>query len=153
MRRCQLKLTTIVLEGALSGLVSRKTEGRPRGSCRTNRGFNIWPWVKIQIVPPVNIPISTKIGSKMGGAPTPKWYHFDPRPYLLRFQTSRPSAQCFNLRRETARIAAKPASKDFLHGKLRLKGEALLEILQAEHEKFVHSPPSRTPTRSGLAPT
>ena len=25
-------------------------------------------------VPPVNIPIPTKIGSKMGGAPTPKWY-------------------------------------------------------------------------------
>ena len=32
-----------------------------------------WPWVKIQIVPPVSIPIPTKIGSKMGGAPTPKW--------------------------------------------------------------------------------
>ena len=28
-------------------------------------------------VPPVNIPIPTKIGSKMGGAPTPKW---DPDP-------------------------------------------------------------------------
>ena len=27
-------------------------------------------------VPPVNIPIPTKIGSKMGGAPTPKWYHW-----------------------------------------------------------------------------
>ena len=27
-------------------------------------------------VPPVNIPIPTKIGSKMGGAPTPKWYWF-----------------------------------------------------------------------------
>ena len=32
-----------------------------------------WPWVKSP-VPPVNIPIPTKIGSKMGGAPkTPKW--------------------------------------------------------------------------------
>ena len=30
----------------------------------------IWPWVKIQIVPPVNIPIPT-IGSKMGCAHTP----------------------------------------------------------------------------------
>ena len=27
-------------------------------------------------VPPVNIPIPTKIGSKMGGAPIPKWYHW-----------------------------------------------------------------------------
>ena len=26
-----------------------------------------WPWVKTQIVPPVNIPIPSKIGSKMGG--------------------------------------------------------------------------------------
>ena len=36
----------------------------------------MWPWVKIQIVPPVNIPIPTKIGSKMGGEVThqPKWY-------------------------------------------------------------------------------
>ena len=33
-------------------------------------------------VPPVNIPIPTKIGSKMGGAPTPKWdtIGFDPQP-------------------------------------------------------------------------
>ena len=29
--------------------------------------FRIWPWAKIQIVPPVQIPIPTKIGSKMGG--------------------------------------------------------------------------------------
>ena len=36
-------------------------------------------------VPPVNIPIPTKIGSKMGGAPkTPKWYHsFEPQPWCL----------------------------------------------------------------------
>ena len=35
----------------------------------------IWPWAKIQIVPPVNIPIPTKIGSKLGGEFTyqPKW--------------------------------------------------------------------------------
>ena len=34
-----------------------------------------WPWVKIQIVPPVNTPIPTKIGSKMGSEFTenPKW--------------------------------------------------------------------------------
>ena len=31
-----------------------------------------WPWVKNQIVPPVSIPIPTKIGSKMGGEPNPK---------------------------------------------------------------------------------
>ena len=33
-------------------------------------------------VPPVNIPIPTKIGPKMGGAPTPKWepIGFDPQP-------------------------------------------------------------------------
>ena len=29
----------------------------------------IWPWVQIQIVPPVNIPIPTRIGSKIDGAP------------------------------------------------------------------------------------
>ena len=31
---------------------------------------------------PVNIPIPTKIGSKKGGAPTPKWYQngFAPQP-------------------------------------------------------------------------
>ena len=42
----------------------------------------ISPWIKSQIVPPVNIPIPTKIGSKMGGAPTPKWdsIGFDPQP-------------------------------------------------------------------------
>ena len=36
---------------------------------------SIWPWVKIQIVPPVNIPIATKIGFKMGGEfiYQPKW--------------------------------------------------------------------------------
>ena len=32
---------------------------------------DIWPWVKSQIVPPVNIPIPTKIEPKMGKAPTP----------------------------------------------------------------------------------
>ena len=31
------------------------------------------PWVKVQIVPPVNIPIPTKIWTETGGAPTPKW--------------------------------------------------------------------------------
>ena len=43
----------------------------------------IWPWVKIQIVPPVNIRLNptTKIGSKMGGEFTyqPKW---DPKTVL-----------------------------------------------------------------------
>ena len=33
------------------------------------RSIQIWPWVKIQIVPPVHIPIPTKIGSKMGAFP------------------------------------------------------------------------------------
>ena len=33
----------------------------------------IWPWVKIQIAPPVNIQIPAKIGPKLGGAPkTPR---------------------------------------------------------------------------------
>ena len=45
-----------------------------------------WPWVfyaqNPKPVPPVNIPIPTKIGSKMGGAPTPKWdpIGFDSQP-------------------------------------------------------------------------
>ena len=36
-------------------------------------------------VPPVNIPIPTKIGSKMSGAPTPKWgpIGIDPQPNEL----------------------------------------------------------------------
>ena len=42
---------------------------------------------------PVNIPIPTKIGSKMGGAPTPKWdpIGVDPQPYkphIARVRTS-----------------------------------------------------------------
>ena len=56
----------------------------------TEEGLNhkisehMWPWVKIQIVPPVNIPILpilTKIGSKMVGEFTyqPKW---DPKTVL-----------------------------------------------------------------------
>ena len=34
-------------------------------------------------VHPVNIPTPTRIGSKMGGAPTPKWdpIRFDPQPF------------------------------------------------------------------------
>ena len=41
----------------------------------------MWPWVKIQIVPPVNLQIPTKTGSKMGGEFTyqPKW---DPKTVL-----------------------------------------------------------------------
>ena len=45
---------------------------------------NFWPWVKTQIVPPVNIPIPTKVGSRMGGEFTyPKicTIGFDPQPY------------------------------------------------------------------------
>ena len=39
------------------------------------------PWVKIQIVPPVNIPIPTKIASNMGGAiPHNDTIGFDPQP-------------------------------------------------------------------------
>ena len=42
-----------------------------------------WPWVKIRIVPPSEHPNpTTRIGSKMGGAPTPNWdsIGFDPQP-------------------------------------------------------------------------
>ena len=42
---------------------------------RENPTQDKWPWVKSQIVPPVNIPIPTKIGSKRGGAPIPTWDH------------------------------------------------------------------------------
>ena len=46
---------------------------------------HMWPWVKKPGQPPVNIPIptkTTKIGSKMGGAPTPKRdpIGFEPQP-------------------------------------------------------------------------
>ena len=56
---------------------------------RLRQGFDrIWPRVKItgqNPVPPVNIPIPTKIGSKMGGAPIPKWdtIGVDPRPFQV----------------------------------------------------------------------
>ena len=42
-----------------------------------------WLWVKTQIIPTVNIRIPTKIGSKMGGAPMPKWgpIGFEPWPH------------------------------------------------------------------------
>ena len=50
-------------------------------------GKHMWPWVKIQIVPPVNLPIPTKKGSKMGGEFTyPKNgipLGFGPRPYMF----------------------------------------------------------------------
>ena len=50
-----------------------------------------WPWVKTQIVPPVNISIPTRVGSKMRGAPkTPKW---DPIGFELWPQTWRRSAR------------------------------------------------------------
>ena len=44
-----------------------------------------WLWVKIPTVPPVNIPIPTKRGSRMGGAATPKWDYigFEPQPVVL----------------------------------------------------------------------
>ena len=35
--------------------------------CEGHTSGDTWPWVKIQIEPPVNIPIPTKAGSKMGG--------------------------------------------------------------------------------------
>ena len=40
-------------------------------ACKHKSPCNVWPCVKTQIVPPVNIPIRTKIGSKMDGAPIP----------------------------------------------------------------------------------
>ena len=53
---------------------------------------NTWLWVEIQIVPPVNMPIPTKIGSKMGGEFTyqPKW---DPKTVITTaaFSLRRPS--------------------------------------------------------------
>ena len=56
-------------------------------------------------VPPVNIPIPTIIGSKMGGAPTPKW---DPisldRPYL-----KTPSARLWSQKKAAAQTAAEVA--------------------------------------------
>ena len=44
----------------------------------------------MQIVPPVNISIPTKIGSKMGGAPkTQKWdpMGFDPQPNVCNYHS------------------------------------------------------------------
>ena len=45
----------------------KETTGQAR-LYKKNEGMrHIWPWLKIQIVPPVNIPIPAKTGSKMGG--------------------------------------------------------------------------------------
>ena len=43
-------------------------------------------WVIWAPIPPVNIPIPTKIGSRMGGAPIPNWdpIGFQPWPYKRR---------------------------------------------------------------------
>ena len=52
-----------------------------------------------QKLPPMNIPIPTKIGSKMGGAPTPKWdpIGFDPQPS----RASHPPHRTFAIRPPT----------------------------------------------------
>ena len=51
-------------------------------------------------VPPVNIPIPTKIKPKMGGAPTPKWdpVGFDPQPNPI-LRGSYPDSANFHLTR------------------------------------------------------
>ena len=49
----------------------RQGTAHPRDRLLANFGFRTWPWSNP--VPPVNIPIPTNIGSKMGGASTPKW--------------------------------------------------------------------------------
>ena len=48
------------------GLLLSSQLSNPRPNLFASK-LSIWLWVKIQIVPPVNIPIPTKIGSKMGG--------------------------------------------------------------------------------------
>ena len=61
----------------------RPKRPRDRMASRQVDVFLSWPWVKIQIVIPVHIPIPTQIPTNMGGAPTPKWYPvgFDPQPF------------------------------------------------------------------------
>ena len=89
LRICPLLLPTTTSDfchAATFDLVSAY-RSRAWGFGRRNRSiFLKWPWVKIQIVPSVNIPIPTKIGSKMGGAPTPTWdpIAFDPQPTVTR---------------------------------------------------------------------
>ena len=61
--------------------VPRHAEPRRRaGSETAGRGpvkpMKIWPWVKSQIVPPVNIPIPKWVLKWVVSSPTPKWYHW-----------------------------------------------------------------------------
>ena len=72
------------------------------------------PRVRIQVAPPVNIPIPIKIGSKMGG-PTAKWnpIGFDPQPYIFcissllqaPFLTALPGVVVFDGRKEKVQAA------------------------------------------------
>ena len=59
---------------------------RPPPSQGTLRPSVTSPWVKTPYIPPVNIPIPTKIGSKMIGAPIPKWdlIGFDHHSHIAR---------------------------------------------------------------------
>ena len=61
-------------------------------------------------VPPVNIPIPTKIGSKMGGAPTPKWdpMSFDRQPSQLTVsKASRALATAFGPKKLSLRSSSR----------------------------------------------
>ena len=65
-------------------------------------------------VPPVNIPIPTQTGSKMGGAPTPKWdpIGFDPQPFYGPMDLEKdPTGVTWQPRRCSPRLASIEAVK------------------------------------------
>ena len=67
-----LPSSSLVLSPLFYLLVCGSCTGPQRtgGSDKKGTGPKLWPWVKIQIVPPVNIPIPTKIGKMGGDLPT-----------------------------------------------------------------------------------
>ena len=62
-------------------------------------------------VPPVNIPISTKTGSKMGSAPTNGTIGFDNHSHALEMSKGRSGSQLLALRQVSQEIRERRAEK------------------------------------------
>ena len=56
-------------------------------------GPTMWPWVKIQIVPPVNIPIPTNRLKWVAHLPPNGTIGFDPQPYFAQLPTCLPAKE------------------------------------------------------------
>ena len=73
--RCQVSVAFFACFGFSARIIITRTSTSCMGRTRGPK----WSWLKIQIGwPPVNIRFNptTKIGSTICGAPTPKWYYW-----------------------------------------------------------------------------